>query len=69
MATMIVRFDWDSDKMGPRWFNMDNLKVCLFSTEYTRPEFLSTEILFDSNDTTTPVQRAETLAQQAEEAK
>ena len=40
MAKMTVEFEWD-EEMGERWFNMGNLKLCLYGQAWTKPEYLS----------------------------
>ena len=37
---MTVTFEWDSELLGRNWFNIDNLKLCLFSKEYIRKDLL-----------------------------
>ena len=42
---LVVEFEYDEKELGPHWMNIDNLKLCLFSKEYTKKELLKvTEI-------------------------
>ena len=37
---LIVEFEWDEKELGDGWFNIDNLKLCLFTEKFTRRELL-----------------------------
>ena len=52
METMIILLEWDEEELGRGWMNIDNLGLCLYSKEHTRPDLLKvTEI---TNETTQP---------------
>lgn len=36
---LIVEFEWDNE-LGQKWFNIDNLKLCLYSKDYWTQEKL-----------------------------
>ncbi len=44
---MTVKFEWDVESLGPGWFNIDNLKLCLYGKHtVTKPELLKlTEVI------------------------
>lgn len=42
MAKMTVEFEWDDDH-GPFWFNLDNLKLLLFSDMKAAPKLIKTK--------------------------
>ena len=44
MATMTVVFTYDENDLGPKWFNEDNLKACLYGKTHTKPELLQVEV-------------------------
>jgi len=37
---LIVEFFWNEKELGDSWFNIDNLKLCLFTEKFTRRELL-----------------------------
>ena len=37
---LLVEFEYDDKDLGKNWFNIDNLGLCLFSKEHTKPELL-----------------------------
>ena len=37
---LIVEFEWDEKELGDGWFNIDNLKLCLFTEKFTKRELL-----------------------------
>ncbi len=36
---MIVMLEWEG-KLGPTWMDIDNLKLCLYGADNTKPELL-----------------------------
>ena len=52
---MIVAFEWN-EELGERWFNMGNLKLCLYGQAWTKPEFLSVKHLSTVNDSGCPLE-------------
>ena len=42
---LMVKLEWNDEVLGPCWMNLDNLKLCLFSKQHTKPELLSVEVL------------------------
>lgn len=46
MSKMLVEFTWD-EKHGRAWWNIDNMKACLFGETHTKPELLELRILED----------------------
>jgi len=45
MKKLFVELEFDEEILGPAWMNIDNLKSCLFTKEFTKPELLSAKIL------------------------
>jgi len=43
MEELIVRLKWDDGDLGKGWMNIDNLKLCLFTKNYTKKELLEVE--------------------------
>ena len=41
MPRLVVIFEWDEAELGKGWFNMDNLELILYSSEYTKRELLT----------------------------
>ena len=37
---LIVEFFWNEKELGDGWFNIDNLKLCLFTEKFTKRELL-----------------------------
>ena len=42
---LIVEFEWDEKELGDGWFNIDNLKLCLFTEKFTKRELLKVKDL------------------------
>ncbi len=42
---MLVELEWD-DKLGEKWMNIDNLRLCLYSNQHSAPELLTAKEKF-----------------------
>ena len=60
---LIVEFEWDEKELGDGWFNIDNLKLCLFTEKFTRRELLKVRDLGN-----VPIWNEEGLSNEEEES-
>ena len=45
MAKMVVVLEWDEKELGRNWMNEDNLHLCLFSGQHSKPELLKVDVV------------------------
>ena len=60
---LIVEFEWDEKELGDGWFNIDNLKLCLFTEKFTKRELLKIRNLGN-----VPIWNEEGLSNEEEES-